>query len=476
MQPILEVLSQCEIVEIHAATVEVLETVGVEFKHKEALKLFKDNGARVEGQRVFINSAMLDKALKLAPAQFLLEARNPEKSIWIGGNESVYAPPAGCVYVQDLGNFRREAILQDYLNLIRIIQKSPHFGTNGGGIVNPGSRSFRSELEKFAWMVLAAHWFSDKPQMGFTFSGEISEVSLALSQIVFEGKPGYHILGTINPDSPLAYSSDMLESLILYAQSGQPLILAPCSMAMATSPATLAGTLVQNNSEVLAGLVLLQLLNSGNPVVYGNTSAIADMSTMTIALGAPELSLLVSSAAQLARYYKLPSRSGGALTDAKVPDIQAGMESMLSIFTTTLSQASIVMHAAGILDSFLTLSYEKLILDEDAGGMARRFRQGITVNPGTLAVETIKETSPGGHFLDKTHTQEYFRQEFWRPLVNDRQPFQPDKAYRTQQLERAKLIWQERINSYQRPALSPAVENELLKFYQSKFGSKPVLD
>lgn len=476
MQPMLEVLDHQEIAEIHAATVEVLEKVGIEFKHEEVLKIFKDNGARVEGQRVFINSSLLNKAIKLAPARFLLEARNPEKSVWIGGNEPICAPPAGCVNVQELDNFRREAVLQDYLNLVRIIHQSPYYGTNGGGLVTPSSQSFRGELEKFAWMVLAGHWFSDKPQMSFTYSGEIAQIALALSQIVFEGKPGYHVLGTINPDSPLTFSSEMLESLILYAQSGQPLIVAPCSMAMATSPATLAGTLVQNNSEVLAGLVLIQLVNPGNPMVYGNTSTIADMSTMAIALGAPELSLLVSSAAQLARYYELPSRTGGALTDAKTPDIQAGMESMLSIITTTLSQASIVMHAAGILDSFLTISYEKLILDEDAGGMARRFRQGITVNPDTLAVEPIKETGPGGHFWDKDHTMEHFRREFWRPLISDRQPFQPDKDYRTQQLERAKQIWQERINSYQRPVLSSGVEKELLEFYRRKFGSDPVLD
>ncbi|WP_407306963.1 trimethylamine methyltransferase family protein [Desulfosporosinus sp. SB140] len=474
MNPLVEVLSRQEIEIIQASTVEVLESVGVEFHHDEALAILRSGGARVEGSRVYFPQALLPQVLEKAPERFLLEARNPERSVWIGGPSTVFAPPAGCVYVQDLDAVRRQAEQRDYFNLLRIIHQSSYFDTNGGGLVMPEIPGV-SEQETFAWMVLAGCWYSDKPQMGLTMGGDIAQTSLEVSEIVFQGRPGCRLLGTVNPDSPLIYSEKMLESLLLYARAGQGLILAPCSMAMATSPTTLAGTLVQNNAEILAGIVLSQLINPGTPVVYGNTSTISDMKTMSIALGAPELALLVGAVNQLARYYKLPSRSGGALTDAKTADFQAGMESMLSMVSTVAAQTSVVLHSAGILDSFLTLSLEKLVLDEEIGGMARRFSQGLTINQDTLAVAEIRSRGPGGHFLDTNHTLNHFRQEFWNPRLCDRQPYAPKRDYQRLLLERSHKVWQDRIACYVRPALPEGVEQELRHYYRHKFGVEPEL-
>ncbi len=475
MKPWVEVLSSQELEQIHAATVEVLETVGVEFQQDEALAVWRANGARVEGSRVYLSQALLSRGLDTVPERFLLEARNPARSVWIGGGETVFGPPAGCIYVQDLGTTRRRATREDYARLVRILHQSSHFSTNGGGIVIPDNPDL-TELENFTWLALAGHWYSDKPQMGLNFGGEISQVTLDLSEIVFQGRPGYHVLGTVNPDSPLMYSNTMLKSLFLYARAAQPLIFAPCSMAMATSPATLAGTLVVNNAEVLAGLTLAQLINPGTPVLYGNTSTISDMQTMAIALGAPELALLVSAVNQLARYYKLPSRTGGALTDAKTPDIQAGMESMLSMVATVTGHTSLVMHSAGILDSFLTLSYEKLVMDEEVGGMARRFDRGLLVNQDSLAVAEIQAKGPGSHFLDTDHTLQHFKQEFWRPKVCDRQVYQPERDYTGYSLERAKKVWQGRLADYTLPLMPALVKQELLRYYRNKFDSDPNLE
>ncbi|MHB1407058.1 MAG: trimethylamine methyltransferase family protein [Desulfitobacteriaceae bacterium] len=471
MKPLVEMLSEQEVQEIHRASLEVLENVGVEFHGARALELFKSKGARVQGNTVYLSPRLVEERLALAPARFLLEARDSARSVWIGEN-TVCAPPAGVVYIQDAKEGRRPANQGDYLNLVRIIHQSSIFGTNGGGLVIPEAPSF-SEVEKYAWMVFAGHWYSDKPQMGFALGEENSRVVLDMADIVFEGRPGCHTIATVNPDSPLVFSEKMVEGLFAFAEAGQPAIVAPCSMAMATSPVTLAGTLVVNNAEVLAGIVLAQLINSGTPVVYGNTSAISDMQTMAIALGAPELSLLVAATAQLARFYKVPSRTGGALTDAKTPDIQAGTESMLSMFTSLVSQASIVMHAGGILDSFLTLSYEKLIIDEDVNGMASRFLRGIKIDEESLALEVIKEKGSGSHFLDTEHTMKHFKQEFWRPQLSDRQVFQAGRDYSSYVVEKATAAWQQRIATFERPALKPEVEKGLLKYYRDRFGREP---
>lgn len=469
-----EVLSLQEVEEIHAATVEVLETVGVEFHQDEALAVFRAGGARVEGTRVYLSRNLLTRALETVPERFFLEARNSERSVWIGGGDTIFAPPAGCVYVQEIGTARRLATQGDYSRLVRIIHQSPHFGTNGGGLVIPETPTL-TDLEKFTWMVLAGYWYSDKPQMGLNFGAEISQAVLELSNLVFQGRPGCHVLGTVNPDSPLTFSEKMLDSLFLYTRAGQALIIAPCSMAMATSPTTLAGTLVLNNSEVLAGLTLAQLINPGTPMLYGNTSTISDMQTMAISTGAPELALLVSAVNQIARYYKLPSRTGGALTDAKTPDFQAGMESMLSMVTTVTGHTSVVMHSAGILDSFLTFSYEKLVMDEEIGGMARRFEKGLLINQDTLAIAEIRDRGPGSHFLDTDHTLQHFKKEFWRPELCDRQVYLPERDYNKYLLERAQKVWQDRVARYERPKLPDVVEQELLRYYWNKFNSKPEL-
>ena len=468
MKPLVEMLSEQEVQEIHKASLEILADTGVEFHQDEALEVLKAKGAKVDGSRVCLSPQLVEKALTQASPRFLLEARDPARSLWIGG-VTVCAPPAGVVYIQDAQGGRRLATQQDYLNLVRIVHQSAVYGTNGGGLVIPEAPSF-SDVEKYAWMVLAGYWYSDKPQMGFALGAEISRAVLDIADIVFEGRPGCHTIGTVNPDSPLMFSEKMIEGLFAFARAGQPVIIAPCSMAMATSPVTLAGTLVVNNTEVLAGIVLAQLINPGTPVVYGNTSTISDMQTMAIALGAPELSLLVAATAQLARFYKVPSRTGGALTDAKTPDIQAGMESMLSMFTSLASQASIVMHAGGILDSFLTLSYEKLIMDEDVNGMASRFLRGIKVDEESLALEVIKEKGPGSHFLDTEHTMKHFKQEFWRPQLSDRQVFQAGRDYSSYVVEKATAAWQHRVATFERPALKPEVEKDLLKYYRNKFG------
>lgn len=473
MKPLVEMLTEREVLEIHRASLDVLETTGVEFHGEKALELFRSKGARVEGNTVCLSPRLVEESLAQAPARFLLEARDPARSVWIG-EDTVCAPPAGVVYIQDAREGRRPADLEDYLHLVRIIHQSTVYGTNGGGIVIPEAPSF-SALEKYAWMVLAGHWYSDKPQMGFALGADIARAAIEIADIVFEGRPGCHTIGTVNPDSPLMFSEKMIEGLFAFAEAGQPVIVAPCSMAMATSPVTLAGTLVVNNAEVLAGLVLAELIRPGTPVVYGNTSTISDMQTMAIALGAPELSLLVNATAQLARIYKVPSRTGGSLTDAKTPDIQAGMESMLSMFTSLASRASIVMHAGGILDSFLTLSYEKLILDEDVIGMAARFLRGITVDEESLALDVIKGKGPGSHYLDTDHTMKHFKQEFWRPQLSDRQVFQPERDYSSYMVDKAAAVWQNRIAAYERPALKQEVEERLLQYYRDKFGREALL-
>jgi trimethylamine--corrinoid protein Co-methyltransferase len=259
----------------------------------------------------------------------------------------------------------------------------------------------------------------------------------------------------------------MIMALIEYARRRQPLVIAALAMAGSTSPVTLAGTLAVQNAELLAGITLTQLISPGTPVVYGSTSTNIDMKSGALAIGSPELSQMICAHAQLARYYKLPSRSGGALTDASYPDAQAGIESMMSLLTTVNSGIDFVLHAGGILSSYLAFSYEKFVLDDEMCGMVRRLHQGMVVEADTLAYDVVADVGPGGNYLMEMHTVKRCRKEFWTPDLCDRAGL---KAWmqggRQDSVTRARQRWQKLVAEHQDPPLDGTTARQLEVFVE----------
>jgi trimethylamine--corrinoid protein Co-methyltransferase len=274
-------------------------------------------------------------------------------------------------------------------------------------------------------------------------------------------------IGLVNSRSPLGYSTEMLEALVEYSRWRQPVMIAALAMAGSTAPITLAGLLAMQNAELLAGVTLNQLISPGAPVVYGSTSTNMDMRSGALAIGSPELSLLAAAHLQLARYYGLPSRSGGALTDSSCPDAQAGFESMLSLATAVHHRADFVLHAAGILGSYLAFSYDKFVLDDEMCGMVRHLQQGITVNPATLAYDVVVTVGPNGNFLTEKHTLDRCRSEFWEPAVSDRRGVDAWAAEGCQDaVTRARLRWQRLLAEHVDPPLDGATARRLAVFVE----------
>jgi trimethylamine--corrinoid protein Co-methyltransferase len=274
-------------------------------------------------------------------------------------------------------------------------------------------------------------------------------------------------VGLVNSLSPLGYASDMLEALLEYARWRQPVVVAALAMAGLTAPVTLAGVLAMQNAELLTGIVLVQLLAPGAPVVYGSVSSNVDLRTGALVIGSPELSLLISAHSQLARRYNLPSRSGGALTDANSPDAQAGYESMFSLLTTMSSDVDLVIHSAGILSSFLALSYEKLVLDDEMCGMVRRFRRGITVDRDTLAHDVIARVGPQGNYLMEMDTLQRCRTEFWQPEFIDRDGLEAWMAGgRQDAVARARVRCRQLLDQHQDPRLEKGTTRRLHDFVE----------
>jgi trimethylamine--corrinoid protein Co-methyltransferase len=259
----------------------------------------------------------------------------------------------------------------------------------------------------------------------------------------------------------------MLEALMEYAAAGQPLIIASLAIAGATGPVTMAGNLALQNAEVMAGIVLAQLVREGTPVIFGGVSSNAEMRNGTLSIGSLEMAINAAATAQMARYYGLPVRGGGAVCDAKSPGAQASYESMMNLLMARLSGINFVLHSAGILESFNCMSYEKFVIDDEMCGMVRRIKRGYEVNPDTLAFDVVKEVGPGGHFLDKDHTFDHFRTEFYQPQLSNRDDYvswQTNGSTRNQATANKK--YKEILETYEAPELSPDVDKELMKFIE----------
>jgi trimethylamine--corrinoid protein Co-methyltransferase len=263
----------------------------------------------------------------------------------------------------------------------------------------------------------------------------------------------------------------MLEALVAYAKVRQPVVIAALMMAGSTGPVTLAGVLASQTAELLAGVALTQMISPGTPVVFGSTSTNIDMKSGALAIGSPELSQLIVAHGQLARHYGLPSRSGGALSDASYPDAQAGFESMMSLLTTFNSGIDFVLHAGGILSSYLAFSYEKFVLDDEMCGMVRRFHQGITVEPDTLAYDVIANVGPGGNYLMEMHTVKRCRKEFWRPALCDRAGLEAwMQGGRQTAVDRARQRWETLVAEHVDPPLDATTAKQLERFVEAQVG------
>lgn len=457
-------LSPNDIEEIHNTSMKLLANVGVEFPDDEAVAVFKGRGFKTDGHRVYFSEEQVTGALETVPAQFTIHARNPDKDVTVGDGEPVFAPAYGAPFLVDPDVGKRVPTMEDFHNLARLAHALPNQDLSGHLMVEPGDVPAGTAYLR---MLHASMVHSDKPFMG-SAEGKIgARHTMKMATILFgeEVRERPVIIGLINSLSPLGYGREMLAALMEYARWRQPVIIAALVMAGSTGPITLAGVLMQQNAELLAGITLTQLISPGTPVVYGSTSTNIDMKTGALAIGSPELSLVVAATAQMAHHYGLPCRSGGALTDANNPDAQAGFESMLGLLTTVNSGVDFVLHAAGVLSSYLAFSYEKFVLDDEMCGMVRRFRRGIAVTPETLAYDIIAKVGPGGNFLVEPHTVKRCRSEFWQPAVCNREGLEAwQVGERQDAVARAHQRWQKLLAEHEDPPLDATTARQLQAF------------
>jgi trimethylamine--corrinoid protein Co-methyltransferase len=389
---------------------DILENTGIGFHHAGAIELFKKNGFRIDNSRVFISEKDVIQALESVPERFRIHSRNPMRSVWVGGDNYVLLPTGGAPNITKPDGQQRPATLSDFQTCCKLVQTSTQLDMADSLMVQPNDLP---PLAAHLDLLLNTIVMCDKPFLaGFDSRSNVAN-TIAMAQILSGGRDGLITKATfasvISPTSPLQYNDEQAYAVIQLARHRQPLVITNMIMAGMSGPLTLPGLMVLLNAEILGGLVLSQLAGPGTPVVYGSTSAPMDMKTTISSVGAPETCVIASATVQLAQFYRLPCRTGGILTDAHVPDAQALAEGTLLMSTVIRNGANLIIHSCGQISSFMALSFEKWLIDEEVCQMIRTVLTQVPVTPETLDVDTIKSVGVGGEYLTHSTTFERFR-------------------------------------------------------------------
>ncbi len=443
---------------IHQASLFILENVGVDFLDEEVLSIWAQAGAKVDIQarHVWIDRGLLLENIAKAPSTFTWRARNPARDVFIGGNNIAFGPNGGMVFAQDLDNGRRPGTMADYQNFIKLSQTAPQLHFAAWEQVAPQDIPANT---RHLQRLLAAFTLSDKAVMEAAHGRVITADCVAMARIVFGSLEGDPVIGdVINVNSPLRFDERMLGGLLTYARAGQVTFITPFILAGATSPVTMAAALAQQNAETLAGITLTQLVRPGAPVIYGGFTTNVDLRRGSPAFGTPEGAWALLAGGQLARFYGLPYRGSGSLTNAYTPDAQAGYETMWNLWPAVLAHTNLVMHAVGWLDGGLTASFEKFIIDLENLAMLRHFLAGFAVDEASLALDMIAAVGPGGHHFGTPHTLARYRTAFYQSSLAERQGYDSWKQAGSKDTAvRANAIWKEMLAQYEQPPLDPAI-------------------
>ncbi len=466
--PPFEILSADQIEAIHHASLSVLAEIGMNFLLEDARQILKDAGCAVDpaGTRVRFDPAWIEAQVAMAPAAFTLHARNPERSVHVGDNAINFSLVASAPHVSDLEGGRRTGNFADYCNLLKLGQSLNICHMLAGYPVEPVDLP---PATRHLDAVAAMATLTDRTLYGYALGTVRIRDSLEITRIARQATPAQllaepSMTTVVNANSPLQYDGPMLEGVIEMARHNQPVIFTPFTLAGAMAPITVAGALVQQNAEALAGIAFAQCVRPGCPVVYGSFTSNVDMKSGAPAFGTPEYAKATIASGQLARRYRLPYRASNA-NASNAPDAQSVYESEMSIWPCVLAHTNIVKHSLGWLEGGLTTSYEKIILDAEMLQLIAAFLEPLDTGADALALDAIREVGPGSHYFQAAHTMARYEHAFYAPMLSDWRNFETwQEAGSIDATQRANRIWKALLAAYEPPPIEPAVAEELAAF------------
>lgn len=450
---------------IHDESCKILEEVGCEFRDDEAISMWKAAGADVKGTRVRIDRALLMDLIAKVPSEFTLNARNPQRTVKVGGNNTVFVPMYGAPYVRDLDNKRRYGSLEDLNNFHKLAYMSPALHSTSSICCEPMEVPVP---KRHLHIIHSALKHSDKPFMGIVTSKERAEDVMKMAGIVFGDdyvKDNTVVVSITNCNSPLVWDSTMLDAMRVYTRNNQPIIAAPFALCGASTSASAIGAVAQVNAEALAGVAYTQLIRAGAPVIYGQFMVTVDMKTGAPMGGTPEAAQMMYVMGQLARKYKLPWRTSGFHVGSKLNDAQAGYESNMLMHAAILSGANYVWHVAGWLEAGLTCGYSKFVTDAEQLVGWYKYAGGLKFDDFKEAMAAVREVGPAGHFLGTAHTLEHFEKAFFIPSIMDFNSFEQwsaegAKDHDTRGRDKARAM----LAAYEEPKLEVGIAEGLKDF------------
>ena len=470
-----DLLSEDGLQQIEDNADQFLEDFGLEFRdNPEAISLWKEAGADVDGVLVRFPKGLVRSLIKTIPSQFTQHARNPARSVEIGGKNLVFVPAYGPPFVAALDIERRYSNLEDFQNFVKLAYMTPWLHHSGGTVCEPVDIPVN---KRHLDMVYSHLRYSDKAFMGSVTAPERARDTVDMARIVFGDafvENNVCVVSLINMNSPRVFDGTMSSVLIEYAKAGQASIVTPFLLGGAMGPVTLAGVLAQAHGEAMAGLALTQLVRPGVPAIYGNFFTSLSLKSGAPTFGMPEPQLGYHIIGQLARRLSIPLRCGGSLTGSKINDVQSSQESVDSLLPAVQSGANFMLHAAGWLEGGLVMNYEKFILDTEHLMMMHRYCHGVDLDENGFAMDAFREVEPGGHFLGCAHTMRNYETAYVNPELSDNDSFEQWRDNgKIDIVSKANAKWKRMLADYQAPEIDPAIDEALQSYVEKKKESMP---
>ncbi len=456
-------LDEEQLLQLHEASLTLLEEDGIEVMGEHALNLFKASGATVINGIVKLDRAHVMELLSTAPEHFTLTPRNSTNQIQCGGNHINFGLVSGPPNVHDAVNGRRAGNIADYRTLIKLGQFFNVLTFFGNQAIAPTDLPANTRHLDTTLINLT---LSDKVFFASGIGAGRAYDAVALSAIAqnrsLEDMVDHpSVLTNINVNSPRKLDDSMAYGAMQMAMLGQAVTVTPFTLMGAMTPATMAAALVQQNAEALVGIALVQLTRPGAPVVYGGFTSNVDMRSGSPAFGTPENALANIAGGQFARLYKLPYRTS-ACNASNAVDAQATWETQMALWGAVMGHGNFIYHAAGWLEGGLVASFEKLVIDCEMLQHMSYFLKPLKIDQAEIGLEAIGEVPPGGHFFGSDHTMERFKTAFYQPFLSDWQNFENwQLAGAKDATQRATDTWQAIIEDYTPPPIDPAVSEAL---------------
>ena len=454
----------------------IIQDVGIAFRDDpKALALWQKTDAIIEGDIVRAPADWVRDLCRKAPSEFIQLARNPLRSVVIGGKNQVFAPIYGAPFVRDLNGGRRYGNIESFQDLVKLTYMHPYLHHGGFVICEPCDIPVN---KRHLDMMMAHITLSDKPHLGAITQMDRAQDCVDMAEIVFgRSVMDEHcvILGNVNTNSPLLVDKVVSEAVRAYCGRGQGIIVTPFILSGAMGPVSTAACVAQAMAEAMMVCAYAQMVKEGAPFVMGNFLSSMSLKSGAPTFGMPEPVISNYAIGQLARRLGLPLRCGGSLTASKIEDAQAAYESADSIHSTMLAGSNYVLHAAGWLEGGLCAGYEKLIMDADRlGGYQKILSKSLVLNEDALARDAYLETEAGGHFLGSSHTMRHYQDAFYEPKLNDSENVESWEENGSKDMrQRAYERWSAMLNAYQSPPLDDATKEALNDYVIRKKQAQP---